>query len=243
MWVFWSRSSAARKDPPFRGIRMRSSRLVVLSLAAIATAALTPRTGAAQSATSGFADSWYWGAYGGYTNFSTAFGTQNITTNAPSIGVDWMLTRSRAALHVFAEQSYFSTTSSIGSPTGSAPLAVNINDMSRLGFDLMIFMPEYKMIKPYLGVGYAFNFINSASLRSCAGCNTFASQAQADSNQKAIVAARTQGKAFANVGAMWVYKRFAPFAQFTVIPTQGTSSWYLNGTGFTTQDRKSTRLN
>ena len=214
---------------------MRSSKIAILAFAAIATVALTPRAGAAQSATQGFSDSWYWGAYGGYTNFSTAFGSQNITTNAPSIGAEWMLTRSKVALHVFAEQSYFSTISSIGSPTGSAPLAVNISDMRRLGFDLMIFTPEYKMIKPYVGLGYAFNFINSASLRSCAGCNTFATQAQADSNQKAIVDARTQGKVFANVGAMWIYKRFAPFAQFTVMPTQGTSGWYLNGTGFTTQ--------
>jgi hypothetical protein len=213
---------------------MRSSRLVVLSLAAIATAGLTPRSGAAQSATQGFADSWYWGAYGGYTNFATAFGTENLRTNAPSIGADWMLTRTKYALHVFAEQSYFSTTSSIGSPTGAAPLAVNINDMRRLGFDLMIFTPEYQAIKPYFGVGYAFNFINSAALRTCAGCNTFATQAAADSNQRAIVNARSMGKAFVNVGAMWVYKRFAPFAQYTVMPTQGKSDWYLNGTGFTT---------
>jgi len=211
---------------------MRLSRIVILALAA---AALTPRAGAAQSATQGFADSWYWGAYGGFTNFATAFGSENLRTNAPSIGAEWMLTRTRYALHVFAEQSYFSTTSSIGSPTGAAPLAVNINDMRRLGFDLMIFTPEYKMIKPYVGVGYAFNFINSASLRSCAGCNTFATQAQADSNQKAIVNARSMGKAFVNGGVMYVYKRFAPFAQYTIMPSQGKSDWYINGTGFTTQ--------
>jgi hypothetical protein len=213
---------------------MRSTRFVVLSLAAITAAALTPRAGAAQSETRGFTDSWYWGAYGGFTNFSTAFGTQNITTNAPSIGAEWMLTRSKFALHIFADQSYFSTTSSIGSPTSSAPLAVNINDMRRLGFDLMIFTPEYRMIKPYVGLGYAFNFINSASLRQCAGCNTFSSQAQADSNQQAIVDARSMGKVYANVGAMWIYKRFAPFVSYMVMPTQGKSDWYINGTGFTT---------
>ncbi len=214
---------------------MRSTRLVILSLAALATVALTPRAGAAQSATQGFSDSWYWGAYAGYTNFATAFGSENLRTNAPSIGAEWMLTRTKYALHLFAEQSYFSTTSSIGSPTGAAPLAVNINDMRRLGFDLMIFTPEFQMIKPYVGLGYAFNFINSANLRTCAGCNTFATQAQADSNQKAIVNARSMGKAFVNVGAMWVYKRFAPFAQYTIMPSQGKSDWYLNGTGFTTQ--------
>jgi hypothetical protein len=213
---------------------MRSSRLVVLSIAALAAVGLTPSAGAAQSATQGFSDSWYWGAYAGMTHFSTAFGSQNISTNAPTIGADWMLTRSKFALNIFADQSYFSTTSSIGSPTSSAPLPVNISDMRRLGFDLMLFTPEYRAFKPYVGLGYSFNFINSASLRSCAGCVTFPTQAAADSNQKAIVDARAMGKAFASVGVMYIYKRFAPFAQITVMPTQGVSDWYLNGTGFTT---------
>jgi hypothetical protein len=213
---------------------MRSSRLVFLSLAAAAAVGLTPSAGAAQSATQGFADSWYWGVYGGYTNFATAYGTQNLRTNAPSIGADWMITRSKLALHIFADQSYFSTLSSIASPTGAAPLAVNINDMRRFGFDVMIFTPEYKAIKPYVGLGYSFNFINSAALRSCSGCNTFPTQAAADSNQQAIVDARSMGKVFANVGVMYIWKRFAPFAQYTVMPTQGVSDWYLNGTGFTT---------
>ena len=213
---------------------MRSSRLVVLSLAAAATVGFTPSAAAAQAATQGFADSWYWGGYGGYTNFATAFGTENLRTNAPSIGADWMLTRTKFALNIFAEQSYFSTTSSINSPTGTAPLAVNINDMRRVGFDLMIFTPEYRRLKPYVGVGYAFNFINSAALRSCAGCNTFPTQAAADSNAKAINVARTQGKLFLNGGVMYIYKRWAPFAQYTVMPTQGKGGWYLNGTGFTT---------
>jgi outer membrane protein W len=213
---------------------MRSSRLLVLSMAAVAAVGLTPSAGAAQSTPQGFTDSWYWGAYGGFTNFTTAFGSQNLRTNAPSIGVDWMLTWEKFALNIFADQSYFSTVSSISSPTSGAPLAVNINDMRRLGFDMMIFTPEIKMIKPYVGLGYSFNFINSAALRTCNGCNTFATQAAADSNQTAIVDARAEGKVFANVGVMWLYKKFAPFAQFTVMPTQGASDWYLNGTGFTT---------
>jgi hypothetical protein len=214
---------------------MRSYRLVVLSLAAATAIGFTPSPGAAQSATQGFADSWYWGAYGGFTSFATAFDKQSLRTNAPSIGAEWMLTREKFALNIFADQSYFSTTSSIGSPTGAGLLPVNINDMRRVGFDLMIFTPEYRMIKPYVGVGYSFNFINSAALRTCPTCvTTFPTQAAADSNQQAIVDARTMGKAFLNVGAMYIYKKFAPFAQITVMPTQGTSDWYLNGTGFTT---------
>ena len=154
-----------------------------------------------------------------------------------------MLTRTHIALHVFGEQSYFSTQSSISAASGGAPYAVNINDMRRVGFDLMIFTPEYRMIKPYVGVGYAFNFINSAALRSCAGCNTFATQAEADAAAKTITNARTMGKLFMNVGAMYIYKRFAPFAQATLMPSQGKSDWYLNGTGFTTMWNVGLRYN
>lgn len=214
---------------------MRSSRLVVLSLAAVAAVGLTPSAGAAQSTTQGFADSWYWGAYGGYTSFATAFGAQNLHTNAPSIGIDWMITRSKFAVDIFADQSYFSTVSSITSPTGSGPLPVNINDMRRLGFSMMLFTPQIKSVKPYFNLGYSFNFINSAALRTCANCTApVTTQAAADSNQQAIVDARAMGKVFGGIGAMWVYKKFAPYAQFSVMPTQGVSDWYINGTGFTT---------
>lgn len=223
---------------------MRSSRFAALSLAAAVAAGLSPSAGAAQSPPQGFSDSWYWGAYGGFTNFATTVGAQNLHTNAPSIGADWMLTRSSFAINIFLEQSYFSTTSSIASPTGAAPLPVNINDMRRLGFDLMLFTPGYKGLKPYVGLGYSFNFINSAALRTCAGCTpSYSSQAVADSNQTAINDARAMGKVFGNVGAMWVWKRFAPFAQFTVMPTQGASDWYINGSGFTTSWAVGLRFN
>ena len=212
---------------------MRSSRLVVLALAVTAAAAFTPSTGAAQSPTQGFADSWYWGAYGVFTDFATSVGSSNIRTNAPSIGAEWMLTRKRYALNLFADASYFNTVSSISSPTGAGQVPVNIANMRRVGFALMIFTPEYKMIKPYFSLGYSFNFINSANA-SCAACTSFATQAAADSNTKAIDDARAMGKPFGNVGFMYIYKRWAPFAQLGVMPTQGKSDWFLNGTGFTT---------
>jgi hypothetical protein len=213
---------------------MRSCHLVVLSLAAAAAAGFIPSSGGAQSATRGFADSWYWGVYGGATSFATAAGSDNLRTNAPSIGVDWMLTRKSFALNIFADQTFFSTLSSIASPTGPAPLPVYISDMRRLGFAAMIFTPEYRAIKPYFGLGYSFNFISSADLRTCSNCVTFPTQAAADSNQRAIVNAKAMGKAFGSVGVMYLWRRFAPFAQYTLMPTQGGSDWYLNGSGITT---------
>src|SRR6185312_11760736 len=189
-----------------------------------------PATGSAQSATRPFADSWYWGVYWGITSLSTTPGTGNLHTTAPTVGLDWMLTRQKFALNIFANQSYFSTTSSIADVNGTGPLPVGINDMRQVGFSVMLFTPEIKAIKPYVSLGYSFNFVNSAKLGPCAACTT----AAADSNATQIVDARAMGKIFANVGAMWVYKRWAPFVQLSVMPTQGASDWYINGTGFTT---------
>lgn len=218
---------------------MRSSRLVVLSLATAAAVGFTPSAGQAQSATRPFADSWYWGVFGGVTNFATTPGAGNLHTTAPTVGIDWMLTREKFALNIFANQSYFSTTSSIVDVNGGGPLPVGINDMRQVGFSVMIFTPEIKSVKPYVSLGYAFNFVNSAKLGTCAACT----QAAADSNATAIVDARAMGKVFANVGAMWVYKRWAPFAQISVMPTQGASDWYINGSGFTTSFAAGIRYN
>ncbi|MGH7653286.1 MAG: hypothetical protein ACREN6_01360 [Gemmatimonadaceae bacterium] len=218
---------------------MRSSRLVVLSLATAAAVGFTPAAGHAQSASRPFADSWYWGVFGGVTNFATTPGSGNLHTTAPTVGIDWMLTREKFALNIFANQSYFSTTSSVADVNGSGPLPVGINDMRQVGFSLMLFTPEIKMIKPYVSLGYSFNFVNSAKLGTCAACTT----AAADSNATAIVDARAMGRVFANVGAMWVYKRWAPFAQVSLMPTQGASDWYINGTGFTTSFAAGIRYN
>jgi hypothetical protein len=207
---------------------MRSFRLVVLSLAVTAAAGLTPSVGAAQ-ATRGFADSWYWGAYGGAIDFATS--TTRITR--PSVGAEWMLTRTKFALDIFADQTYFSTTSSVANPTATGlgtTLPTNISDMRRIGFSVMLFTPEYGAFKPYFGVGYSFNLINSASL---SGANPGAAQTTRDSVSRAVNDARSMGKVFGSVGVMYIYKRFAPFAQFTLMPTTGAGDWYLNGPGMT----------
>jgi hypothetical protein len=209
---------------------MRSSRLVLLSLATVAAAGFMPAAGSAQSTARPFADSWYWGVYGGITNFSTTPGTGNLHTTAPTVGLDWMLTREKFALNIFANQSYFSTTSSIADVNGTGPLPVSVNDMRQLGVSVMIFTPEYRAVKPYVSLGYSFNFVNSAKLATCTACTV----AAADSNATNITDARAMGKLFANVGAMWLYKRWAPYAQVSLMPTQGASDWFLNGTGFTT---------
>lgn len=201
---------------------MRSFRVSVLALAALG---LAPAPLGAQQAASGWQDSWYWGGYYGYTSFATTI----ARTNAPTIGVDWVITRSRYALNVFAEQSYFSAVSTVPDFPTSAPRRVDITDMRRVGFSAMIFTPEWKQLKPYLGLGWSFNFIKDGTPQG----SYFATPAARDTVLDRINSARSMGKFFGNVGFMWMNGKYAPFAQYTIMPTKGTGDWMVNGNGFT----------
>ena len=205
---------------------MRSFRLVVLALASSAAVGLSPSMAAAQQAASSWQDAWFWGAYGGYTSFATSV----ARTNAPTIGLDWMITRQNIALNVFAEQSYFNAVSTVPDFSTPAQRLVNMTDMRRIGFAAMIFPPEMFTVKPYFNLGFAFNFVKTAAPQPPA---SFASAEARDSVQGRINDARAEGKVFGSFGVMKLYGRFAPFAQYTVMPTQGSGSWLVNGDGFT----------
>jgi hypothetical protein len=204
---------------------MRSFRPIVLALAASAALGLSPSGVAAQQTAATWQDSWFWGVYGGYAAYSTAV----ERPHAPMIGVDWMLTRTRFALDIFADQSYFNAVSTV--PDFSTPAArrVNITDMRRLGFAAMYFTPEVGGFKPYFNAGFAFNFIKAAEPSPPA---SFVSTAARDSVLNRIDDARAMGKMFAGAGVLRVFGKFAPFAQATVMPTQGSGNWMLNGQGF-----------
>jgi len=204
---------------------MRSFRVIVLALAASAAVGLVHSAAAAQQPATGWQDSWFWGAYGGQTSFATAI----ARTNAPTIGVDWVITRSRYALNVFAEQSYFNAVSTVPDFPTSAPRRVDITDMRRVGFAAMIFTPELRQLKPYLGLGWSFNFIKEGTPEG----SFYATPAARDSVLQRINNARSIGKFFGSLGFMASYGKFAPFAQYTIMPTKGSGDWMVNGEGFT----------
>ena len=206
--------------------RMRSPRLSVLGLAAGAAVALTSSVAPAQQLkAASWQDSWFWGAYGGYTSLATSV----ARTNAPTVGAEWVITRSRFALNLFAEQSYFNAVSTIVDFPTTAPRRVDITDMRRFGFAAMIFTPEFKALKPYVGLGYSMNFIKTGTPQG----SSFASPQARDSVLSRVKNARAAGKPFGDIGLMYIWHRFAPFAQYTVMPTKGTGNWFVNGEGFT----------
>ena len=59
-----------------------------------------------------FDDSWFWGVKGGSTMFTTGeAGTSKVS--APTVGFEWLITRSRVALNVSVEQAFFDNTASV----------------------------------------------------------------------------------------------------------------------------------
>lgn len=204
---------------------MRPFRVTTLALAAAAAVGLAPTALAAQQRATGWQDSWFWGAYYGYTSFATTI----ARTNAPTIGADWVITRSRYALNVFAEQAYFNAVSTVPDFPTSAPRRVGITDMRRVGFAAMIFTPELSRLKPYLGLGWSFNFIKAGTPEG----SFYASPAARDSVLQRVNDARAMGKFFGSLGVMAMYGKVAPFAQYTIMPTKGSGDWMVNGNGFT----------
>ena len=116
---------------------------------------------------------------------------------------------------------------------GKVVRAVGIG--GRVGVAGMVFTPEMRVakastvIKPYFGFGYSFNFVKQATPQG----SSFNSAAARDSVLKRVDNARAEGKAFGEFGVMAVYRRFAPFAQYVVMPTKGKGTWLVNGDGFT----------
>ncbi len=190
----------------------------------IALTAVLARPLAAQASTVSWQDSWYWGLYGGQLSFPTVV----ARTTAPTIGADWLITRSNFALRVFTDQSYFDAVSTVTDfPTGAAR-QVSITDLRRVGAAATIFTPNINIVRPYVGLGYAFNYV-----RESAPLGTyFASAAAKDSIDTRINKARSAGKLFGQFGVMATWRRWAPFVEYTVMPTQGAGTWLINGKGF-----------
>jgi len=61
----------------------------------------------------------------------------------------------------------------------------------------------------------------------------FNSAAARDSAERRVNDARSQGKATFSGGFMLTWHKFAPYAQYTVMPTKGTGKWLINGDGAT----------
>jgi hypothetical protein len=217
---------------------MRSARL----LAVIGVLSL-PSLSSAQERNP-FTDSWFWGAKGGMAFLHT--GTES-RTDAWLVGAEWLITRSKFGLYVGLDQAYFGciptelepcdedtrVLSTVNdAPTRGVTRRVDIQDMRRLSFSAYFFPKswgESAQLRPYIGLGYSFNFV----VRAQSDGNQFANAAARDTVLARIEQAKTRSSILMTTGLQVNYKRIAPFVQALVMPTRGSNNFLINGNGFT----------
>jgi hypothetical protein len=227
---------------------MRSARLIGLLGVLV-----LPSLSAAQERNP-FTDSWFWGAKGGMAFLHT--GTES-RTDAWSIGAEWLITRSRFGLYVGLDQAYFGcipteldpcdedtrVLSTVNdAPTRGVTRRVDIQDMRRLSASVYYFPKswgESVNLRPYIGLGYSFNFV----VRAQSDGNQFANSAARDTVLARIESAKTRNSLLLTTGLQVNYKRIAPFVQALVMPTRGSGEFLINGNGFTYYVEAGLRVN
>jgi hypothetical protein len=190
--------------------------------AGLACAALLPAVVAAQTVPQkvrSFTDSWYWGAKGGVSMFGAA--AEDIS--APTVGGEWMITRTRIAMYVSVEQSFFDTQGLVFDPTstGSARI-VDIKDSRRYNLQLFAFPKQYGSFRPYAGLGFALLMIRDAAPEG-----TFTSPGSQDSVYASVDDRSSRTTPVFTLGGQYDFQRAALFVQASTMATR--NRFLING--------------
>ena len=190
--------------------------------AGLACAALLPAVAAAQSvpqAARSFTDSWYWGAKGGVSMFGAA--AEDIS--APTVGGEWMITRTRIAMYVSVEQSFFDTQGGVYDPTSAGSVRiVDVKDSRRYNLQLFAFPKRFGAFRPYAGIGYSLLMIRDAQPQG-----TFSSVGSQDSVYAAVDDMSSRTSPAFTLGSQFDFSRAALFVQATTMSTR--NRYLING--------------
>jgi hypothetical protein len=190
--------------------------------AGLACAALLPAVVAAQTVPQrarSFTDSWYWGAKGGVSMFGAA--TEDIS--APTVGGEWMITRTRIAMYVSVEQSFFETQGGVYDPTSAGSVrVVDVQDSRRYNLQLFAFPKRFGSFRPYAGLGFSLLAIREAQPQG-----TFSSPGSQDSVYAEVDNMSSRTSPAFTLGAQYDFSRAALFAQATTMATR--NRYLING--------------
>lgn len=195
-------------------------RMVRTAAKAVAALTLVPgllvaQADTAASTTSNFNDSWFWGVNGGVMMF-TAGVNQGTQVAAPTIGGEWLITRTRIGLRVSIQQAFFEEQAVIFDP--SAPNAmrpVDIENWRRYSAEIQFYPAVYGSMRPYLGLGLALNVLQEAIPGG-----TFNSPEQQDTIFTAVQEFGSRAAAVFTAGTQWNVGRSGIFFQASAMPTR-----------------------
>lgn len=202
-----------------RTIRRLATGLALLSVVPAAAAAQESRP---------FTDSWFWGIKGGTTMARTGVESEV----APTVGLDWLITRSRAGLYLSLEQAFFDEMQ--GRVTNGMGMTsdVQLKNLRSASFALVAFPGNFERVRPYAGVGMAFNLVQRAR-----STDPFASQA----TLLEIEERRARTSFMFMGGVQGELDRVSVFAQAAAMPTG--RDFLLDGGNATYSLQAGVRLN
>ena len=194
-------------------------RMVRTAAKALAGIALVPGLLAAQAAgsasTSNFNDSWFWGVNGGVMMFTAGTGS-DVSVTAPTVGGEWLITRTRIALRLSIQQAFFDEQGGLRDttvPGGIRP--VSVTDWRRYAAEMLFIPAAYGDLRPYGGLGLSLNV-----LRDAFPTGGFTSEAAADSAFALVEERGTRAAISFIAGAQLNVGRAGLFVQGNAMPTR-----------------------
>lgn len=171
-----------------------------------------------------FKDSWFWGAKVGSMKFETV----ESKGYAQLIGAEWLITRTRGALYLAADETFFGddSFSAVDNPynttNGRAPII--LRDMRRFTVAGMVF-PTMKRgyLRPYAGAGFVLMEFHAATPET--------QSTNSGENQYVLTElenAKSGASLLGIVGLQAQFRRLSAFGQGSMMPAQGTT-FLLNG--------------
>ena len=198
-----------------------------LLLTAVALTGLAPSTADAQQGRR-FEDAWFWGVKGGGMLYSTepAGLTETgelsrmaaVNRHAPTVGIEWLITRSKGGLYVSYEHGFLEETMAFRnlSDPDSAVIALGVENTRRVNVAGMIFPPMNRWVQPYVGIGLAY--IQTGSNQTLNAADAFNEPGEAQSFQTFVTDNKAQFQPLAIVGVQARLRPFSVFLQGTATP-------------------------
>lgn len=194
--------------------RIRSLTLVAALMAAL------PATVFAQSGRL-FDDSWFWGIkVGGFTLADSA----RKYFQAPTVGLEWLITRSKGGLYISGSETFFSSHTLIATNAASGDTVlrvVRLKNMRKLDVAMVGFPGEHLRFHPYVGLGLSMTQAATAEPEG-----VFTSLDELSAAQQTIQNERVAFSPLLMGGVQYRMPRFSVFGQLMVSPALKNSILY-----------------
>jgi hypothetical protein len=202
---------------------MRTIRALATAVALVAT---LPAISAAQEGRQ-FKDAWFWGIKTGGMTFADSGGSYS---GAPTLGIEWFITRTHGGLYVSASHSFINAHALIPRDPAAADSgvrAVDLDGLRRLDVALLAFPAPSLKIHPYFGLGFELSQIASAN-----AVGPFSNQSQIGFAKAVIQNEKVGFSPLLMGGVQYRKKRASVFGQVSASPAQSNFLLY-NGRPFT----------